>query len=70
MFEILGFYGIPSEIINVIRVLYSNTCFSVLKPDCETEPFDVLTGILQGDTLEHFLFIIVIDYIMRTSVDK
>ena len=69
MFEILGFYGIPSEIINDIRVLYSNTYSSVLTPDCETEPFDVLTGILQGDTLAPFLFIIVVDYIMRTSVD-
>ena len=69
MFEILGFYGIPSEIINVIIVLYSNTCSSVLTPDCETEPFDVLTGILQGDTLAPFLFVVVVDYIMRTSVD-
>ena len=48
MFEILGFYGISSEIINAIRFLYSNTCSSVLTPDCETEPFDVLIGILQG----------------------
>ena len=62
-------HGIPSEIINAIRVLYSNTCSSVLTPDCETEPFDVLTGILQGDTLAPFLFMIVVDYIMRTSVD-
>ena len=66
MFEILG---IPSESINAIRVLYSNTCSSVLTPDCETEQFDVLTGILQGDTLAPFLFIIFVDYIMRTFVD-
>ena len=69
MFEILGLYGIPSEIIDAIKVLYSNTCSSILTPDGETEPFDVVTGILQGDTLAPFLFIIVIDYIMRTSVD-
>ena len=69
MFEILGHYGIPSEIIDAIRVLYSNTRSSVLTHDGETEPFDVVSGILQGDTLAPFLFIIVIDYIMRTSVD-
>ena len=69
MFEILGFYGIPSEIINAIRVLYSNTCSSVLTPDCETEPFNVLTGIIQGDTLATFLLIFIDDYIMRTSVN-
>ena len=69
MFEILGLYGIPTEIIDAIKVLYSNTRSSVLTPDGETDQFDILAGILQGDTLAPFLFIIVIDYIMRTSID-
>lgn len=69
MFEILGLYGIPSEIIEAIKVLYSNTRSTVLTPDGETESFDILSGILQGDTLAPFLFVIVIDYIMRISVD-
>ena len=33
MFEILGLYGIPSEIINAIKVLYSNTKSTILTPD-------------------------------------
>ena len=70
MFEILALYGIPPEIINAIKVLYSNTKSTILTPDGETEPFDILAGILQGDTLAPFLFIIVIDYIMRVSVDR
>ena len=70
MFEILGLYGIPTKIINAIKVLYSNTKSTILTPDGETEHFDILAGILQGDTLAPFLFIIVIDYIMRMSVDK
>ena len=70
MFEILGLYGIPSEIIEAVKVLYSNTQATVLTPDGETEPFDILAGILQGDTLAPFLFIIVIDYIMCISVDQ
>ena len=69
MFEILKLYGIPTAIIDAIKVLYSNTRSSVLTPDGETEPFDIISGILQGDTLAPFLFIIVIDYIMRISVD-
>ena len=69
MFEILGLYGIPSEIINAIKVLYSNTKSTILTPDGETEHFDILADILEGDTLAPFLFIIVIDYIMRVSVD-
>ena len=69
MFEILGLYGIPNETIDAIKVLYTNTRSSIVTPDGETESFDILSGILQGDTLAPFLFIIVIDYIMRISVD-
>ena len=69
MFEILGLYGIPTETIEAIKVLYTNTRSSIITPDGETESFDILSGILQGDTLAPFLFIIVIDYIMRISVD-
>ena len=70
MFEILELYGIPKEIIEAIKVLYTNTQATVLTPDGETDPFGILAGILQGDTLAPFLFIIVIDYIMRVSVDS
>ena len=69
MFEILGLYGIPTETIEAIKVLYTNTRSSIITPDGETESFDILSGILQGDTLAPFLFIIVFDYIIRISVD-
>ena len=58
MFEILGLYGIPTKIINAIKVLYTDTVSSILTSDGETEPFSILSGILQGDTLAPFLFII------------
>ncbi len=32
-----------------------------------SEEFDVTTGVLQGDTLAPFLFIIVIDYVMKNA---
>ena len=35
----------------------------------ETQPFSTLAGILQGDTLAPFLFIMVVDYVMRVSID-
>ena len=70
MFEILGLYGIPTKIINAIKVLYTDTISSILTPDGETEPFSILSGILQCDTLAPFLFIIVADYVLRMSVDK
>ena len=36
----------------------------------ETEYFDIVAGILQGDTLAPYLFIIFLDYVLRTSTDK
>ena len=70
MFEILECYGIPSDIIEAIKILYTDTSATILTPDGETAPFEITAGILQGDTLAPFLFIIVVDYILRMSVDQ
>ena len=40
----------------------------VLTPDGETELFEILAGVLQGDTLAPYLFAIVIDYCMRQAI--
>ena len=31
--------------------------------------FDIVAGVLQGDTLAPYLFIICFDYVLRTSID-
>ena len=36
----------------------------------ETEYFDIVAGVLQRDTLSPHLFIICLDYVLRTSIDK
>ena len=69
MFEILKLYGIPDKMIAAIRVLYKNTSSTILAPDGETPFFSIQAGILQGDPLAPFLFIIVVDYVLRMSVD-
>ena len=35
----------------------------------ETNFFDIVPGVLQGDTLAPYLFIICVDYILRKSID-
>ena len=70
MFEILKLYGIPEEIVAAIKVMYTDSTSTVMSSDGETQPFPTLAGILQGDTLAPFLFIMVVDYVMRVSVDK
>ena len=70
MEQILLTYGIPKEIVNAIMMLYKNTRAKVRSPDSDTDFFDILAGVLQGDTLAPFIFIICLDYILRTSVDN
>ena len=50
--------------------MYTDTSSTVLSTDGETLSFPILAGILQGDTLAPFLFIIVVDYVLRISVDS
>ena len=42
----------------------------VRSPEGETDYFDIVAGVLQGDTLAPYLFIICLDYVLRTSIDK
>ena len=41
----------------------------MLSPDRETEFFRILAGVLQGDTLAPYLFIIVLDYVLREAIN-
>ena len=51
-------------------IRYRNTKVKVHSPDGDTEYFDIVAGVLQGDTLAPYLFIICLDYVLRTSIDK
>ena len=70
MEQILLAYGIPKETVAAIMILYRNTKVKVRSPDRDTEYFDIVAGVLQGDTLAPYLFIICQDYMLRTSIDK
>ena len=70
MEQILLAYGIPKETVAAITILYRNTKVKVRSPDGDTEYFDIVAGVLQGDTLAPYLFIICLDYVLRTLIDK
>ena len=67
---ILLAYGLPKETVAAIMILYKNTKVKVRSPDGDTEYFDIVAGVLQGDTLAPYLFIICLDYVLRASIDK
>ena len=51
-------------------MLYRNTKVKVHSLDGDTDYFDIVAGVLQGDTLAPYLFIICLDYMLRMSIDK
>ena len=51
-------------------ILYGNTKVKVRLLDGNTEFFDIVAGVLQGNTLALYLFIICLDYVLRTLIDK
>ena len=60
--QILRAYGLPKETVAATMILYKNTKVKVRSPDGDTEYFDIVAGVLQGDTLATYLFIICLDY--------
>ena len=66
--KILLAYGIPKKIVDTIRVLYDDTRARIISPEGETEEFEIVAGVLQGDTLAPYLFAIVLDYAMRKAI--
>ena len=70
MEQILLAYSLTKETVAAITILYRNTKVKVCSPDGDTEYFNIVAGVLQGDTLAPYLFIICQDYVLRMSIDK
>ena len=70
MEQILLTYSLPKETVTAIMMLYRNTKVKICSLDGDTDCFDIVAGVLQRDTLAPYLFIICLDYVLRTSIDK
>lgn len=70
MFAILRHYGLPQKLVQAIKTLYNNSTSRILYENQLSEEFKTHSGVLQGDILAPFLFIIVIDYVMRKSENE
>ena len=62
--------GLLKKTVADIMMLCRNTKVKVRSPDGDTDDFDIVTGVLQGDTLAPYLFIICLDFVLRTSIVK
>ena len=64
MEQILLAYSLPKETVIAIMMLFWNTKVKVRSSDGDTDYFDIVASLLQGDTLAQYL------YVFRTSIDK
>ena len=70
MFAVLRHYGIPKAVVNAISVLYKNSKSAVMVDGGLSDPFDVTTGVLQGDVLAPFLFVVLVDYLLKKTTSQ
>ena len=66
--SILHAYGIPSRLRNAVMALYYGAKVGVTTADGEADPFNLSAGVLQGDTLAPYLFVLVVDYVLRCAI--
>ena len=67
LWKLLRHYGVPVKIVNIIRSSYEGLPCSVIHRGQPTEAFNVRAGVRQGCLLSPFLFLIAIDWVMRTA---
>ena len=70
MEQMLFAYGLPKETIAAKTMLYKNMKVKVRSRDGDTLYFDIVAGVLQGDTLAPYPYNICLVYVLRTSIDK
>ena len=70
MLDILRPYGgVPDQIVSAVASMYCNTEAKVHSPDGETDFYAILAAVLQGHTLVLYLFIVSLDYAMRSVTE-
>ncbi|VDP18734.1 unnamed protein product [Schistosoma margrebowiei] len=70
LWKLLRHYGVPQKIVNIIRNSYDGLHCKIVHGEQLTKSFEVKTGIRQGCLLSPFLFLPVIDWIMKTSTSE
>ena len=67
LWKIMESCGIPCKIIHMVQMLYEDSECAVLDEGEESEWFKVKTGVKQRDALSGFIFLMVVDWIMRNT---
>ena len=65
---VLGHYGVPDPVVADMMQLYHGSSAAVLTRFRLIEMFDITSGVLQGDTLSPYIYILLVYYILRQSL--
>jgi hypothetical protein len=65
----LRFHGVPEVLIEAVMDLYVETRARVKTSHGPTAEFATTSGVLQGDALAPFLFVVVLDMVLRRALD-
>nr|KAG5701649.1 hypothetical protein BaRGS_019338 [Batillaria attramentaria] len=67
VWKLLRHYGVPRKIISLIQCTYQDLRCRIAYAGQLSESFEVKTGVRQGCLLSPFLFLLVIDWTMKTT---
>ena len=70
LWRLLRHYGVPQKITDIIRNMYEGINCRVVHGQQVTDAFQVKTGVRQGCLLSPFLFLLAIDWVMKTSTQQ
>ncbi|VDP29476.1 unnamed protein product [Schistosoma margrebowiei] len=70
LWKLLRHYGVPQKIVNTIQDSYDGLHCKIVHGGQLTKSFEVKTGVRQGCLLSPFVFLLVIDWIMKTSTSE
>ena len=63
-------YDIPSKITNMVKALYKDFECAVVDGEDKTEWFKIKTGVKQGCNMSGLLFLLVVDWVMRHTLEE
>lgn len=63
-------YWIPPKFVSIIQQLYSYSTCQVVHKGKLTEPFEVHTEVRQGCLLSATIFLLVVDWILKMTIQK
>ena len=70
LWKLLRHYGVPEKVTNIIKNSYEGMICKVVHGQHLTDAFQVRTGVRQGCLLSPILFLLAIDWVLKTSTSE